>query len=109
MQRANLSRELSEEQGSRIPDMRPPHSANPALGPASMIERAAQRLDWTIAFGMGRNTPPSLEEAANPQPRVSWLKSSRTGGPWRLLNSRLCLASVVVAVAAGTAILLFTY
>jgi hypothetical protein len=109
MQKANLSRELSEEQGSRIPDMRPQHSANPGLGPASMIERAAQRLDWTIAFGMGRNTPPGLEEAANPQPRASWLKSSRTGGPWRLLISRLCLAAVVVGVAAGTGILLFTY
>jgi hypothetical protein len=109
MQKANLSRELSAEQGSKIPDMRPQHNANPGFGPASTIERAAQRLDWTTVFGMRHNTPRGLEETTHPQPRASWLKSSGAGGPRRLLISRLCLASVVVAAAAGTGILLLMH
>ena len=109
MQKANLSRELSEEQGSRIPDVRTQHSANPGFGPASMIERAAQRLDWTIVFGMRHDTPRGLEQTTNPQSRASRPESSRAGGPRRLLISRLCLASVVVAAGGGTGILLLTH
>jgi hypothetical protein len=109
MQKANLSRELSEEQGSRIPDVRPQHSANPGFGPASTIERAAQRLDWTTVFGMRQNTSRGLGETTNPLSQASRLKSSRAGGPRRLLISRLCLASVVVAAAAGTGIFLLTH
>lgn len=50
-----------------IPDV-PQRSPMPELAPASMIERAAQRLDWTIAFGTRHNTPHGLEETANQQP-----------------------------------------
>ena len=117
MQNANLSQQPSEEQGSRIPDTPPQPSAKPAFAPASTIERAAQRLDWTIAFGMRHNTPPVLEETTNQQPRpntpriawASWLTSSRARGPRLLLISRLCLASVLITAAAGTGILLFTH
>ena len=68
MQNANLTQKISEEQGSMIPDM--PLERNAKLGfvPASIIERAAQRLDRTIAFGMRQNTPRGLEEMPNQQP-----------------------------------------
>ena len=117
MQKANLSQETSEEHGSRIPDTLPQQSAKPAFAPASTIERAAQRLDWTIAFGMRRNTPRGLAEITNQQPRTdpprtaraSWLRSSRARGPRFLLISRLCLASVLVTAAAGAGIFLLTH
>jgi hypothetical protein len=117
MQNANLSQERSEEQGSRIPDMPPQRSAEPGSASASTIERAAQRLDWTIAFGMPHDTPRGLEETTKQQPRpgpsriarASRLRSSRAGGLRVLLTSRLCLASVLVAAAAGTGIFLLTH
>ena len=116
MQNANLPHEISEEQGLRIPDMPPQRSAKPGFAPASTIERAAQRLDWTIAFGMRHNSPRDLEETTNQQPRrdppriarALRLRSSRAGGPRRLLISRLCLASVLVTAVAGTGIFLLT-
>jgi hypothetical protein len=100
-----------------IPDVPPRRSPMPGLAPASMIERAAQRLDWTIAFGMRHNVPRGLEEATNQQPRpdppciarASWLRSSRAGEPWLLSISRLCLASVIIAAAAGTGIFLLAH
>jgi hypothetical protein len=100
-----------------IPDVPPQRSAKPVLAPASTIERAAQRLDWTIAFGTRHNTPRGLEEATNQQPlpeppriaRASWLRSSRAGEPRFLSISRLCLASVIIAAAAGTGIFLLTH
>ena len=90
--------------------------ATPGFAPASTIERAAQRLDWTIAFGMRHNSPRDLEETTNQQPRrespriarALRLRSSRAGGPRRLLISRLCLASVLVTAVAGTGIFLLT-
>jgi len=117
MQNANLSQETSEDQGSRIPDMPPQRSAEPGLRSASIIERAAQRLDWTIAFGVRQSTPRGLGETTNQQPRpdpsriarASRLRSSRAGGPRLLLTSRLCLASVVVAAIAGTGIFLLMH
>ncbi len=98
--------------------MPPQRSAKPGFAPSSIIERAAQHLDWTIAFGMRHNTQRGLEETTNQQPRpdppriprASGLRSSRAGGRRLLLTSRLCLASVVVAAAAaGPGIFLFTH
>ena len=96
--------------------MPPQRSAKPGFAPASTIERAAQRLDWTIAFGMRHNSPRDLEETTNQQPRrespriarALRLRPSRAGGPRRLLISRLCLASVLVTAVAGTGIFLLT-
>jgi hypothetical protein len=117
MQQANPFQETSEKQGSRLPDTPPQRSAKLGFAPASTIERAAQRLDWTIAFGMRHNTPRGLEETTNQQPRAdppsiaraSRLRSSHARGPRLLLISRLCLASVLVAAAAGTGIFLLTH
>jgi hypothetical protein len=117
MQNANLSQETSEAHGPRIPDAPPQRSAKPGFASASTIERAAQRLDWTIAFGTRHNNPRGLEETTNQQPRpdpprtarASWLRSSRARGPRLLLISRLCLASVLVAAAAGIGIFLLTH
>jgi hypothetical protein len=115
MQNANLPQETSEERGSRAPDPPPRRSAKPTFSPASTIERAAQRLDWTIAFGMRHNTPRDLEETTNQQPRptrigrASWLRSSRPTRPRLLLISRLSLAFVLVAAAAGTSIFVLTH
>jgi hypothetical protein len=117
MRDANLSQESSKEQGSRIPDVPPQRNAGPEFPSASTIERAAQRLDWTIAFGVRHNTPRSLEGTIKQQPqpdppRVAQtprLRSSRAG-PTRLpLISRFCLALVLVAAAAGTGIFLFAH
>jgi hypothetical protein len=36
--------------------MPPQRGAKPGFAPSSIIERAAQHLDWTIAFGMRHNT-----------------------------------------------------
>src|SRR6516162_6189383 len=91
--------------------------ATPGFAPTSTIERAAQRLDWTVAFGMRHNIPRDLEETTNQQPRrdpppiarASRLRSSRTGEPRLLLTCCLCLAAVLVAAAAGTGIFLGTH
>ena len=115
MQNATPSAETSEEQGSS-PGTLPQRDAKPGVAPASTIERAAQHLDWTIAFGMRHNTPCGLEDTTNqqhrPDPvrlaRVSWPRSRRAGGPRLLLISGLCIASALVAAAAGTGIFLLT-
>jgi hypothetical protein len=99
-----------------IPDVPPQRSAKPMPTPASTIERAAQRLDWTIAFGP-RHTPRGLEETTSQQPRrdppriarASWLRSRGAGEPRLLSISLLCLASVIIAAAAGTGIFLLTH
>jgi hypothetical protein len=100
-----------------IPEMPPQSSAKPGFAPSSIIERAAQHLDWTIAFGMRHNSLRGLEETTDQRPRpdpprivrASRLRPSRAGRCRLLLTSRLCLASVVVAAAAGTGIFLLTY
>src|ERR1700720_2171985 len=101
-----------------IPEMPPRRNAKPGFAPSSIIERAAQHLDWTVAFGMRHNTLRSLEETTSQQPRpdppriarASRLRSSRARGRRLLLTSRLCLASVVVAAAAaGTGIFLLAH
>src|ERR1700722_3990192 len=101
-----------------ISEMPPRRNAKPGFAPSSIIERAAQHLDWTVAFGMRHNTLPGLEETTSQQPRpyppriarASRLRSSRTGVRLLLLTSRLCLASVVVAAAAaGTGIFLLAH
>jgi len=95
-----------------IPDV-PERSAKPGFAPSSIIERAAQQLDWTIAFGMRHNSLRGLERTANQKPRpdppriarASRLKSTRAGRR-RLL---LCLASVVAAAATVPGIFLLTH
>ena len=117
MQNANLSQHTSEEQGSGIPDPLSQRSAKPAFPPVSIIERAAQHLDWTIAFGVRHNSLRGLEETTNQQPRpdppgitrASRLRFSGAGRCRLLLTSRLFLASIVVAAAAGTGIVLLTH
>lgn len=101
-----------------IPEMPPQRNAKPGFAPSSIIERAAQHLDWTVAFGMRHNTLRGVEETTSQRPlpdppriaRASRLRSSRAGGRRLLLTSRLCLASVVVAAAAaGTGIFLLAH
>ena len=110
--------EIFEAQGLMIPEMPPQRNAKPGFAPSSIIERAAQHLDWTTAFGVRHNRLRGLEETTNQQPRpdppgitrASRLRSSRAGRCRLLLTSRLCLASVVVVSAAtGTGIFLFTH
>ena len=94
----------------------PQGTAEPGVAPASIIERAAQRLDWTIAFGMRHSSPLGLKGTTNQQPQsgpsrvaqASRLSVSQAGLTRLPLISRLCLASVLVATMAGTAIFLLT-
>jgi hypothetical protein len=117
MQNANPSQETSEEQMSRIPETPAQRSAKLGFAPGGIIERAAQRLDWTIAFGTRHDAPLGLEETTHQQLRPDpppveqalWRRSSRAGRLWLLLVPGLCLASVLVAAAAGSGIFLFTH
>src|ERR1700730_4335663 len=101
-----------------IPEMPPQRDAKPGFAPSSIIERAAQHLDWTVAFGMRHNTLRGVEATTSQRPRpdppriarASQLRSSRAGGRRHLLTSRPCLASAVVAAAAaGTVIFLLAH
>ena len=115
MQNANLSQEMPQEERSRtIPDT-PLRSAELAVAPADIIERAAQRLDWTIAFGMRHNTPrvegTTNELSKSDPPRVRWtsrLRFSRVGLTPLPAISLLCFMSVLAAVAAGASIFMLT-
>src|SRR5260370_9806502 len=108
---------MFEEQGGMIPEMPSQRSAKPGFAPSSIIERAAQHLDWTIAFGIRHNSLRGFEETTIQQPRAdppriaraSRLRSSRAGRLRLLLTSRFCLASVVVAAATGTGIFLLMH
>ena len=93
-----------EAQGLMIPQMPPQRSAKPGFAPSSIIERAAQHLDWTIAFGVRHNSLRGLDETTNQQPRPD-----PPGIPRASRTSRLCLASVVVAAAAGSGIFFLTH
>jgi hypothetical protein len=93
MQNPNHSHKISEEPGSRIPDTSRQRSPGPGLAPASIIDRAAQRLDWTIRSGMQHGTPRGL---------------SRGGGRRLSLIFGLC-ASVLIVAAVGSGIFLLTH
>ncbi len=97
--------------------MAPPEAgAEPGFAPASIIERAAQHLDWTIAFGTRHSTRRGLEGTANQQPqsgppriaRALRLRFGQAGVTRLPLISGLCLASILVAMVAGTGIFLLT-
>ena len=110
MQNANLSQEMPQEERSRtIPDT-PRRSAELSVVPADIIERAAQRLDWTIAFGMRHNTPHlegTTNELSQSDPRVRWtsrLRFSRVGLTPLPAISLLCFMSVLAAGAVGAGI-----
>jgi hypothetical protein len=101
-----------------ISEMPPQRNAKPGFASSSIIERAAQHLDWTVAFGMRHNALRGVEETTSQRPRPDppriaralRLRSSRAGKRRLLLTSRLCLASVVVAAAAaGTGIFLLAH
>ena len=103
-----------EEQGSsRIPDAPPPQgSVEPGVTRGSIIERAAQRLDWTPAFGMRHNSLPGPEGTRNqrsqPDPtRAPRLRFGHVGPPRLSLILRVIIASVLTA-SAGTGIFLLT-
>jgi hypothetical protein len=108
---------IFEVQGLMIPEMPPQRSAKPGFAPSSIIVRAAQHLDWTIAFGVRDNTSRGLEETPKQQPRpdppgitrASRLRSGRAGRRRLPLTSPLCLASVIVAAAAGAGIFLLMH
>jgi hypothetical protein len=57
-----------------IPEMPSQRNVKPGFAPSSIIERAAQHLDWTVAFGMRHDTLRGLEETPSqrplPDPRV---------------------------------------
>jgi len=110
VQNANPPQKRSEEQGSRIPERPAQQSATLGFAPASIIERAAQRLDWTIAF------PHGPEEITNERPRpgsriarASRLGSRGPGGLRLRLISRLYLAFVLVGAAVCAGIFLLTH
>src|SRR5262249_32170280 len=106
MQNANLSQGMPQEERSRtIPDTAR-RSAELGIAPAGIIERAAQRLDWTIAFGMRHNTP-RVEGTTNELPRVRWtsrMRFSRVGLTPLPAISCLCFMSVLAAGAVGASI-----
>ena len=114
MQNANLSHEMPQEGRSRtIPDT-PRCSAELGAVPADIIERAAQRLDWAIAFGMRHNTPHlegTTNELSQSDPRVRWtsrLRFSRVGLTPLPAISLLCFMSVLAAGAVGAGIFMLT-
>jgi len=116
MHNANPPQKRSEEQGSRIPERPAQQSARQGFAPASIIERAAQRLDSTIAFGIRHSTPHGPEEITHERPRPGSriARASRLGsrGPRGLrlrLISRLYLASVLVGAAACAGFFLLTH
>ena len=116
MHNANPSQKRSEEQGSRIPERPAQQSARQGFAPASIIERAAQRLDSTIAFGIRHSTPHGPEEITHERPRpgsriarASRLGSRGPGGRRLRLISRFYLASVLVGAAACAGIFLLTH
>ena len=93
-----------EEQGAKIPDQPPQQdSALPEVARQSIIERAAERLNWTIVSRTAHETLHGRDDVASKQPRP---------GPARIvglgLGARLCLACAVIAVPAGTGIFLLT-
>jgi len=116
MQYANLPHEGSEEHGSKVTDM-PPQPAAPGFARASMIERAAQHLDWTVAYGKRHSTARELEKTTSQRRRSDpprsvralWLRSNRAWGLRVLPISRVFLASVLASAATGIGIFLLTH
>jgi len=93
-----------KEQGLKIPDEPPQQkSALPEVARSSIIDRAAQRLDWTIVSRTLHETPHGRDNVASEQPRPG-----PAGIAGLRLGARLCLASVLIAVPAGTGIFLLT-
>ena len=113
-----FGQQAAEKQSSTIPNVPPPQrSAEPGFAAASTIERAAERLDWTIAVGIRHNTPRGPEEITKQQPQPDPPRVARAprprprcARPTRLpLISRPCFAAVLVAAAAGTVTFLLTH
>ena len=87
MQNANLTQEMPQEQRSRtIPDTPSQRSAEPGFVPPGIIERAAQRLDWTLA----QSYPPRVRPTS------------------RLRFGRVGFVSVLAAGAVGAGIFMLT-
>jgi hypothetical protein len=90
----------------------PQRSVEQEYAPASTIERAAQYLDWTIAFGIRHSTPRGLEGITNQRPksgpprvaRAPQLTFGQAALPRLPLISRLFLATVLVATTGSTGV-----
>jgi hypothetical protein len=90
----------------------PQRSVEQGFVPASTIERAAQHLDWTIAFGTRHSTPRGLEGTTNQRPetgppgvaRAPRLTFGQTALRRLPLISGLFLATVLLATAGSTGI-----
>jgi hypothetical protein len=86
------------------PDEPQQRSAQPEFARHSTIERAVRRLGWTPQ--MPYKTPRGLDDIVNEQ-RVRF--GRRVGSTRLSLVSRLCLASVLVAVPAAAGIFWFRH
>ena len=93
-----------KEQGSKIPDEPPQQdSALLEVSRQSIIDRAAQRLDWTIVSRTPHETPHGRDNVASKQSRPG---PAGIVGPW--FGARLFLASVLIAVPPGIGIFLLS-
>ena len=93
-----------EEQGSKIPDEpQQQDGALPEVSRQSIIDRAAQRLDWTIVSRTPHETPHGRDNVASKQSRPG---PAGIVGPW--FGARLFLASVLIAVPPGIGIFLLS-
>jgi len=99
-----MSHRADEVHSAKIPDQPPQQDrALPEVAQQSIIDRAAQRLDWTIVSRTPHETPHGRDEAAHKQPRPGPARIAGLG-----LGARLCLACAVIAVPAGAGIFLLT-
>ena len=93
-----------EEQGSKIPDEpQQQDGALPEVSRQSIIDRASQRLDWTIVSRTPHETPHGRDNVASKQSRPG---PAGIVGPW--FGARLFLASVLIAVPPGIGIFLLS-
>ena len=93
-----------KEQGSKIPDEPPQQDgALPEVSRQSIIDRATQRLDWTIVSRTPHETPHGRDNVASKQSRPG---PAGIVGPW--FGARLFLASVLIAVPPGIGIFLLS-
>jgi len=93
-----------KEQGSKIPDEpQQQDGALPEVSRQSIIDRATQRLDWTIVSRTPHETPHGRDNVASKQSRPG---PAGIVGPW--FGARLFLASVLIAVPPGIGIFLLS-
>jgi len=110
--------QAAEEPGSRILDSPTPQgNAKPGLVGESIIERAAERLDWKMAFGTRHDSRRGLEGTRNQESQTEPARVARVlplrfghAGPTPLpLIFCLVLVSVLAVAAAGSGVFLLTH